>query len=94
MAENIGEDLINTVNFDSLINKLIELMVKTLIRDEYEPEDKHIIDSALELFVSCLMHKSELIEAFYNYNQGMDVSEFTVRALTYPKTILVRRAFG
>jgi ubiquitin carboxyl-terminal hydrolase 34 len=94
MLYNLSDEIINSIDFKQLITRLIELIGGTLQDTEYENEDRHIIDSALELWVSCLLHKNELIEAVYNIQHGMPVEEFTMRGITYPKTILVRKAFG
>jgi len=93
MMNDLGDSLINSVDLSLLMSKLIGLMVNTLKNEDYEPEDKHIIDSALELWVSCLMHKNELIQSVYDYQGEMDVSEFTIRGLTFAKMALVRKAF-
>lgn len=93
MMNDLGDSLITSIDLSQLMSKLIGLMVNTLKNEDYEPEDKHIIDSALELWVSCLMHKNELIQAVYDYNGEMNVAEFTIRGLTYAKMALVRKAF-
>jgi len=94
MLEGLGEQMVNSIDFENLIQRLIKLMAETLNQEDCEPEDKHIIDSALELWVSCLLHRNELMQVVYNYSDQINVTEFAMRGLTYQKSIQIRKAFS
>lgn len=85
--------LISSIDFSVLIGKLMEILTVILKTSESEVEDKHIAESALELWASCLFHNNSLIETVYSYNTGMDLETFTCTALTHPKLYYVRRIF-
>ena len=48
-AFNLSERIIQTLDFSKIINLLMVLMSKTIIKEDYETDDKHILDSAIEL---------------------------------------------
>ena len=85
--------LISVVDFSLLIEKLMKILANILNSSESEVEDKHIAESALELWVSCLFHNNSLINTVYNFNSGMDLETFTCTALTHSKLYYVRRIF-
>ena len=90
---NLENTLISTVNFSKLIEKLMEILADILNTTESEVEDKHIAESALELWVSCLFHNNSLMETVYNFNGFMDLETFTCAALTHSKLFHLRRIF-
>lgn len=88
---NLTENIMKSIDFGELISKLIAIIGMTINQNEYESEDKNIIDCAIELWVGCLMHKNELMQAVYD--APVSVEEFTVKGLTFSKSLLVRKIF-
>ena len=86
--------LISMVDFSLLIEKLMKILASILSSSEIEVEDKNIADSALVLWVSCLLHNNSLIETFYNFNTGMNIEIFVYTALTYSESYYMRRFFS
>ena len=93
MSDELASGIIEKTNFQELIQMLISLIGQTLNLPVYDNQDSYLIDYALELWTGCLLHKNELIETVYNAT-AMSVEEFTIRGLTFPRTVLVRFAFG
>mmetsp|Transcript_2206 Transcript_2206/g.267 ORF Transcript_2206/g.267 Transcript_2206/m.267 type:complete len:140 (+) Transcript_2206:4269-4688(+) len=93
MDISIANNILQSTNFDTLTQQLINLISLTLQLPDYENENRYIIDYSLELWVSCLLHKNDLIEIIYNLKEGQGAEEFIVKGLTYPKSQLVRKTF-
>lgn len=92
--ENLIETIVLAVDFDEIIDNLMSLMANVVCKEEYEPEDKHLIDSALELWMSCILHKNELIEAVYKFRKNsMDFERFFVLSMIRPKLFVIRKGF-
>jgi ubiquitin carboxyl-terminal hydrolase 34 len=94
IKHNLQDHLIGIVDFSKLITKIMEIMAGILNCNESEVEDKHIVESALELWVTCLLHNSSLIESVYNFQGSMDLETLTFTALTHPKLFHVRSIFS
>mmetsp|Transcript_7871 Transcript_7871/g.15214 ORF Transcript_7871/g.15214 Transcript_7871/m.15214 type:complete len:2832 (+) Transcript_7871:1305-9800(+) len=84
-------NLIMQHNFGTVINKLLHLVHKTLLMLSFENEDKRIINSALALWVSSVLHDHCLIEHFYSFEHN---ESMTWLGLTCPKGIQIRKTFS
>ena len=87
------ENIIRSLDFDELITTLLKLMSRALAQEEYSPENNHILDSALELWISCILHRHELLRTVYSFSSPISFEEFLVQSLTRPKTVVIRRTF-
>lgn len=84
--------LIQSTDFSELVVSLLVLMWNAMGQQEYSIEDNHILDSALELWISCILHKHELLEKVYTFY--LNFEEFVTKSLTKPKTFAIRKNFS
>jgi ubiquitin carboxyl-terminal hydrolase 34 len=86
--------MIASIDFSTLLNTIIKIIVSSLQVKDIESEERRVIDTAIELFVSCLLHNNALITTFFSLPEHIIQDDFTVRGLTCPQTIIVRKAFA
>ena len=90
--EGLSDHLLASIDFQSLMDNLLSLMYSLTMNEALDPEDKSILDSALELCISCMLHKNELISCLYNFTPGF--SEFLSQSLTKPNLESIRKSFA
>lgn len=91
--ENLSDSIINTLDFSKLIESLMTLMSNTMIKEDFELEDKHILDSALELWISCILHNNQLLGFVYNFNGPFSFQEFFIISLTKSNVQAASKSF-
>ena len=94
IKHDLHNRLIEVVDFYKLISKIMEIMAGILNNNDSEVEDKQIVESALELWVTCLLHNNSLIQAVYDFKGSMDLETLTFTALTHSKLYHVRSLFS
>lgn len=89
---DFADSIIANIDFPDILDKLTQLISDTLAQAELENEDRHIVEAALSLLVSCVLHNNQLLQIFYSFcgkTQG-----FVLQGLTIGKSLAVRKAFG
>lgn len=94
IKHGLSDSLIGVVDFSKLISKIMEILAGILSCPESEVEDKHIAESALELWVTCLLHNNSLIESVYSFQGSMNLESLAFTALTHSKMFHVRNIFS
>lgn len=89
---NLSSFLLDSIDFQGLLSSLLNLMFNIIKNGELESEDKSILDSALELWISCTLHKNELLSCLYSFSLSFE--SFLTLSLTKPKIVGVRKSFA
>ncbi len=95
MAGPIGEEIISTIDYQLLTNKILTIISQILGKESMIMEDKLIIENALSLLVGCILHKNELMNDFYNFSSPTIPSfdQFVLEGLLLCKQEKVREEF-
>lgn len=89
---HFADRILALIDFQDIMEKLTQLVSDTLSQSDLENEDRHIIEAALALLVSCILHNNQLLEILYAFcgkTQG-----FVLQGLTCGKSPAIRKAFG
>mmetsp|Transcript_8203 Transcript_8203/g.16159 ORF Transcript_8203/g.16159 Transcript_8203/m.16159 type:complete len:2815 (-) Transcript_8203:1874-10318(-) len=91
---NLSSSMIDSIDFTALLSRIISIIINSLQVKEIESEERRVIDTALELFVSCLLHNNSLLLTFFSLPEQLVQDDFTVKGLTCPQTIIIRKGFS
>ena len=83
--------MVDSIDFTKLQEKLISIMCHIIQLDEVDAEEQRIADSVMELWVSSVLHKNNLIIDFYTFHSGLTSNEFILKGLTTARHINIRK---
>lgn len=90
----LSASMISSIDFDALLSRIISIIITSLKVKDIESEERRVIDTALELFVSCILHNNSLLATFFSLPPQSVEEDFTIRGLTCPQTIIIRKAIS
>jgi hypothetical protein len=97
IMQNSGESLINDIDLPSLSNKLLQIISTMLAVQEDKKEsldEKAIVDSALSVWMGCLIFDKSLFESFLSFenfhSEIMNPSDFIMNGILYSPTEKIR----
>lgn len=88
---DFADSIIAHIDFPDIMEKLTQLIWETLAQSELENEDRHIVEAALALLVSCVLHDNQLLQIFFTFCGK--TKGFIVKGLS-GKSLAIRKAFG
>ena len=92
----IGENLINTIDFNHLQSIVLDIISSFIIKSEINFDERKIIENSLQLWIACVLHNNEIINEFYKYCEKFEKEQnqdFLIRGLTIPKQRKIREEF-
>ena len=69
-----GMDIMLNTDFEQLLNKVMNVLAVTLVKESLIIEDKLIIENSMAIIVGILLFKRELYERFVGFSHDSAVS--------------------
>ena len=94
LAGPTGLEIVELVDYSALQRQVLRLTSQVLKKPKLIFEDKLIIEHALNLWVGCLLHRSDLFHEFVEpMDPEVDTNEFVLSGLLYCPYETVREEF-
>lgn len=68
MEGPLGIQIIEQIDYKLVVQRILAIISQIINKPNMILEDKLIIENALSLLVSCILHKVELLEIFYKFS--------------------------
>jgi hypothetical protein len=68
MEGPLGVQIIEEIDYKIVVQRILTIISQIIKKPQMILEDKLIIENALSLLLSCILHKNELLEIFYRFN--------------------------
>jgi len=68
MEGPFGVRIIEQIDYKLVVQRILTIISQIIKKPQMILEDKLIIENALSLLVSCILHKNALLEIFYGFS--------------------------
>ena len=81
----MGIEIVELVDYSALQRQILQVATQVLKKEKLIFEDKLIVENALNLWVGCLLHRSDLFQEFIEPNDYSNIKadEFILTGLLY-----------